>query len=86
MRLRFKFNQYANLINTQFRFKFIQNLQLYSIQNAPKLLQAITLFNHLPLVAYLNWVVLDNPWGTFFWLRTKITCPPAPPQPRLIVH
>jgi len=38
------------------------------------------------LIAYLNWVVLDSPWGTFFWLRTKIACPSAPPQPQLIVY
>ena len=38
------------------------------------------------LVAYLNWVILDSPYGTCFWLRTKITCPPAPPQSGMVVH
>jgi len=38
------------------------------------------------LVTHVNWVVPDSPWGTCFWLRIKIACPPAPPQPRLIIH
>jgi len=84
----------SNLINTQFRFNFIQNLQLYSITKLfnNKMFQDIQGYYKplhyliISLVAYLNWVVLNGPWGTFFWLRTKIACPPAPPQPRLIVH
>jgi len=40
----------------------------------------------ISLVAYLNWVVLGSLWGTYFWLRTKITCHLAPSQPGLIIH
>ena len=38
------------------------------------------------LVTQVNRVACYSPWGTFFWLRTKIACTSAPPQPRLIVH
>jgi len=55
-------------------------------QDYLRLLQVITLFNHLHR-RLSQLIALDSPWGTFFWLiRTKIGCPPAPPQPRLIVY
>ena len=41
---------------------------------------------HIFLITQVYRVVRYSPWGTFFWLRTKIACPPAPPQPRLIIH
>jgi len=83
MRFRFEFNQYANLFKI---FKFIQD---YLITKCSKIIQDYYKPLHyliISLVAYLNWVVLDSPLGTFFWLRTIIACPPAPPQPELIVH
>ena len=83
MRFRFEFNQYANLFKI---FKFIQD---YSITKCSKIIQDYYKPLHylsICLVAYFNWVVLESPWGTCFWLRTKLACPPTPPQTGLIIH
>jgi len=87
---RFKFN----LINTQFRFKFIQNLQLYSItklfnnkmfQDYSRLLQVITLFNHL-LRRLSQLGCPRQSLGHLLLVEDQNSMPPARPQPRLIVH
>jgi len=69
-----------------------QNVPKYArhIKKHKKRSKTIRYYNSLHsiifLVTQVNWVVLDSPWGTCFWLRTKIACPPTPPQPVLIIH
>jgi len=76
---------------------FIQSTKMYQItrhrknkkKKNPKQLDITCYLLHsiIFLVTQIDLVVLDShPWGTWFWLRTEITCPSAPRPSGIVVH